>query len=206
MGQTVEDMIAGGIQALVDRDSDQARRVMDQDARVDQLERENDDVCLRLLARWNAGDTELRFITTALKVVTDLERIGDLAAHIGRRALELNAEPDLAPHVDLSHMGALARWMVHHVLEAFLSGDVDVAREVIEQDVVLDGFHTRISAELESYMMQDPRNIHAATRVQSIARSLERIGDHATNVAEMVVFMTRGEDIRHQGRKRRTEH
>ena len=200
MGAKVEEMIQSSIKALVERDSDLARRMIDYDAQVNRMEVESDELCLRILARRQPVASDLRFITIALKLVTDLERIGDMAVNICERVLELNNEPPLKRYVDLPQMAEAAQRMVREALDAFVAGDAEQAQRVLEQDRVVDAYYGQIFRELLTYMMEDPRNIYRATRVQSIAKYLERIGDHATNLAEMVVFMVKGQDIRHAGR------
>lgn len=199
MGAKVEEMIAGSIRALVERDSDLARRMIEQDHQVNRLEVETDDLCLRILARRQPVASDLRFITIALKLVTDLERIGDLAVNTCERVVELNQEPPLKPYMDLPKMAEAARGMVRDALDAFVAADADRAKRVIDADSVVDAYYAQIFRELLTYMMEDPRSIFRATRVQSIAKYLERIGDHATNLAELVVFMVKGKDIRHMG-------
>lgn len=201
MGAKVEEMIQGSMKALVERNDDVARRMIEADAQVNRLEVETDELCLRILARRQPVASDLRFITIALKLVTDLERIGDMAVNICERVLELNAEVPLRPYVDLPKMAESAQRMVREALDAFVAGDADWARRVIEQDRVVDAYYAQIFRELLTYMMEDPRNIYRATRVQSIAKYLERIGDHATNLAEMVVFMVKGQDIRHAAKR-----
>jgi phosphate transport system protein len=199
LGAKVEAAIAAGIRAVVERDSDLARTTIDADREVDRLEVETDDACLRILARRQPVASDLRFITMALKLVTDLERIGDLAVNICERALELNTEPALKPYIDLPQMADAAQGMVREALDAFVAGDVERAKAVITRDETVDAYYGQIFRELLTYMMEDPRNIYRATRVQSVAKYLERVGDHACNLAEMVVFMVRGQDIRHGG-------
>lgn len=199
MGAKVEDMIAGSIRALLERDSELARRMIEADHQVNRLEVETDELCLRILARRQPVASDLRFITIALKLVTDLERIGDLAVNTCERVVELNQEPPLKPYVDLPKMAEAARGMVRDALDAFVAADVERANRVIEADRTVDAYYAQIFRELLTYMMEDSRNIFRATRVQSIAKYLERIGDHATNLAEMVVFMVKGKDIRHMG-------
>jgi phosphate transport system protein len=200
MGAKVEEAIAASIEALVERDSEMARRTIEIDHQVNRLEVETDDLCLRVLAKRQPVASDLRFITIAIKMVTDLERIGDLAVNISERVIELNADPPLKPYVDLPKMAETAQGMVRDALDAFVNRDADRARRVIERDATVDAYYAQIFRELLTYMMEDPRNIQRATRVQSIAKYLERIGDHATNLAEMVVFMVKGKDIRHVGR------
>ncbi len=201
MGAKVEEMIANRVRSLVERDTPLAQRMIQFDHQVNRLEVENDELCLRILARRQPVASDLRFIATALKLVTDLERIADLGVNICERVVELNAEPPLKPYIDVPRMAAEAQGMVREALDAFVAGDADRALRVIERDAVVDAYYAQIFRELLTYMMEDPRNIFRATRVQSIAKYLERIGDHATNLAEMVVFMTKGKDIRHQGRR-----
>jgi len=199
MGANVEEMISNSVRALVTRDSDLARRTIEHDHAVNRLELETDQLCLRILALRHPLPSELRSITIALKLVTDLERIGDLAVNVCERVIELNQDPPLSSYRDLSRMADAARAMLREALDAFVQGDAWRAQRVLEQDRTVDAYNAEIFRELMTDMTENPRNIHRATRVQSIAKSIERIGDHATNVAEMVVFMVRGEDIRHLG-------
>jgi phosphate transport system protein len=198
MGGRVEDMIGRSMTALLERDDTAARRVLDEDSAIDDLEKETDELCLRLLALRQPVASDLRFITTALKLVTDLERIGDLAVNIAERVLELNQEPALKPYIDLPRMAESARGMVREALDAFVSRDCVRAEKVIADDNAVDAYNAQIFRELLTYMMEDPRTIYRATRLQSIAKYLERVGDHATNIAEQVVFLVKGQDIRHQ--------
>ena len=144
--------------------------------------------------------SDLRVLTIVLKMVTDLERIGDLGVNISERVVELNLEPPLKPYVDLPTMADVVQGMVRDALDAFVARDAGRAEAVIDRDKTVDAYYAQIFRELLTYMMEDPRNIYRATRIQSIAKYLERIGDHATNLAEMVVFMVKGKDIRHLGR------
>jgi phosphate transport system protein len=167
------------------------------DHAVNRLEVETDELCLRILARRQPVASDLRFITIALKLVTDLERIGDLGVNICERVIELNQEPPLKPYIDLPRMAEAACGMVRNALAAFVSSDAELARLVIEKDRVVDDLYGQLFRELLTYMMEDPRNIFRATRLLSISKYIERIGDHATNLAELVVLMVRSEDIRH---------
>jgi phosphate transport system protein len=200
MGAKVEEMMALGIRSLVERDSDLAQRVIDLDRPVDRLEMEIDEQCMRILARRQPVASDLRFVTSALKLVTDLERIGDLAVNVCERVLELNEVPPLTGFEDLSAMAQEAQGMVRDALDAFVKSDADRAREVIGRDQAVDQHYHAIFASLLAHMMDDPKNIFRTTRLQSIAKYLERVGDHATNLAEMVVFMVAREDIRHGGK------
>ncbi|MEI7891780.1 MAG: phosphate signaling complex protein PhoU [Myxococcales bacterium] len=202
MGAKVEEMITSSMRALVERDSLLAREMIAFDHQINRLELEVDDACLRILARRQPVASDLRFVTLALKIVTDLERMGDLCVNTCERVIELNDEPPLKSFLDLPRMSEVAQGMVRDALDAFVAADSDRAQQVIKRDDILDQYYSDIFRVLLTYMMEDPRNIYRATRVQSVAKYLERIGDHATNLAEMVVFMARGKDIRHTGSTR----
>jgi phosphate transport system protein len=199
MGRKVEEIIKGSMRALVERDSTLAQRMIQADRRINQLELSIDQMCLAILARRQPVASDLRFITIAMKLVTDLERIGDLAVNLSERVIELNAEPPLKPYVDLPRMATEVEEMVHAALESFVTGDAEGAEAVIKRDAVVDAYYAQIFRELLTYMMEDAKNIFRATRLQSIAKYLERIGDHATNLGEMVIFNVRGKDVRHTG-------
>jgi phosphate transport system protein len=200
MGAKVEECIRGSIRALVERDTALAEQMIAFDRKINQLEIEIDELCMQVLARRQPVASDLRFITMALKLVTDLERIGDLGVNICERVVELNAEPPLKPYVDLPNMAREVQEMLHEALDAFVAADADRAQRVIVRDRNVDAYYMQIFRELLTYMMEDPRNIFRATRLQSIAKYLERIGDHVTNLGEMVVFMVKGKDIRHVGK------
>ncbi|MFY2557241.1 phosphate signaling complex protein PhoU [Corallococcus terminator] len=197
MGAKVEGLIAQSMRALTDRDSALAEKVVAADKDVNRLEVEIDELCRRILALRQPAASDLRLITTALKIVTDLERIGDLTVNIAERAIDLNQAPPLAPYVDTPRLAELAQRQVKRSLDAFVSGDVAKAEEVLQGDDLLDALFLKIFNELLAYMMEDSKNIRRATALMFIAKHLERIGDHAMNVAEMVVYMVRGKDIRH---------
>jgi phosphate transport system protein len=201
MGAKVEEMIRGSIRALTERDTTLAEQMIAFDKKINQLELEIDELCMQILARRQPVASDLRFITMALKLVTDLERIGDLGVNISERVVELNAEPPLKPYVDMPNMAREVQEMLHEALDAFVAADADRAQRVIVRDRNIDAYYTQIFRELLTYMMEDPRNIFRASRLQSIAKYLERIGDHVTNLGEMVVFMVKGKDIRHGGRQ-----
>jgi phosphate transport system protein len=203
MGAKVEEMLGQAMKALVERNTALADRTLSIDRQINRLEIEVDDLCLRVLARRQPVASDLRFITMALKVVTDLERMGDLGVNICERVMELNEEPPLKPYVEVVNMAEAAQEMLREALDAFVAGDADRATAIIERDSNVDAYYATIFRELLTYMMENPRNIYRATRVQSIAKYIERIADHATNLAEMVVFMVRGKDIRHVGKLER---
>ncbi|MFP2956983.1 phosphate signaling complex protein PhoU [Myxococcus sp. 1LA] len=197
MGAKVENLIVQSMKALTDRDSAVAEKVVAADKDVNRLEVDIDELCRKILALRQPAASDLRLITTALKIVTDLERIGDLAVNIAERSMDLNQVPPLAPYVDTPRLAELAQRQVRMSLDAFVSGDVAKAEEVLRGDDLLDALFLKIFNELLAYMMEDSRNIRRATALMFIAKHLERIGDHALNVAEMVVYMVRGKDIRH---------
>ncbi|MBS2023147.1 MAG: phosphate signaling complex protein PhoU [Deltaproteobacteria bacterium] len=197
LGGKVETEIALGMRALTDRDSKLAEDVMSTDQEVNRLEVQIDEACRRLLALRQPAASDLRFITTALKIVVDLERIGDLAVNIAERAVDLNQSPPLKPVHDLPRLGQLCQSQLRKSLDAFVDGDVAKAQAVIKDDDLLDALYHKLFNDLLGLMMEDARNIRRATNLMFVAKHLERLGDHATNVAEMVVFMVRGIDVRH---------
>ena len=197
MGAKVEALISGSIRALMDRDSALAEHVVKADQDVNRLEVEIDELCRRILALRQPAASDLRLITTALKIVTDLERIGDLAVSIADRVLELNQVPPLKPYVDTPKLAELAQQQLKRALDSFVEADVAKAQEVLQGDDLLDALYFKLFNELLGYMMEDSKNIRRAMALMFIAKHLERIGDHAINVAEMVVYMVRGTDIRH---------
>jgi phosphate transport system protein len=197
MGSRDEEIIGGSMRALMERDASLAERMIESDRTIDRLEVELDGQCMQILARRQPVASDLRFITLVLKVVTDLERMGDLAVNISERVLELTGEVPLKPYVDLPRMAIEAQSMLRDALDAFVAKDVERARQVIDRDQMVDDLYGQVFRELLTYMMENSKNVYRATRLQSIAKYLERIGDHATNLAEMVVFMVKGSDIRH---------
>jgi phosphate transport system protein len=197
MGARVEEMIGSAMRAFSERDVELARRIIDADSQIDGLELTIDRLCLRILARRQPVASDLRFITTTLKLVTDLERIGDLGVNICERVIELGDEPPLAMHESVMRIADGAREMLHDALDAFVARDAGRAEQVMQRDQVVDAYYAQLFPELVAYMMADPKVVYRATRMQSIGKYLERIADHATNLAEMVVFMVKGEDVRH---------
>ena len=197
MGGKVELMITNAMKALVERDSDLADRTIAFDHEINHLEVEIDEKCLQVLATRQPTGRDLRFLTLALKIVTDLERIGDQCAAIARRAVELNREPQLKPYIDLPRMAHWTGVMVKEALDAFVRGDDELALKVCKDDQFVDDLNEQIQRELLTFMMEDPETISRAIKINYISKCLERIADHATNVAEMVIFMVKGKDIRH---------
>ena len=197
MGGKVEEQIAKSMRALTERDSALGEQVMEGDLEINRLEVDIDELCRRILALRQPAASDLRLITTALKIVTDLERIGDEAVNIAERAIELNSAPALAPYVDLPRLADQAQVQVTRALDAFVRADASTAEEVLQNDEQLDDLFVKIFNELLGFMMEDSRTIRRATALVSICKYLERIGDHAMNVAEMVIYMVRGTDVRH---------
>ena len=197
MGGKVELMIANSVKSLVERDTPLAERTIAQDHEINAAEVAIDERCLELLALRQPAARDLRFITIALKIVTDLERMGDQCANIAKRARELNDEPPLKPYIDIPRMAHWAEVMVKEALDAFVRGDSELAVKVCMDDNFVDDLNIQIQRELLTYMIEDPTSISRAMKLNYISKSLERIADHATNVAEMVIFMVKGKDIRH---------
>ena len=197
MGGLVEDAIRKSVKALVERDRGLSLAVIDGDAIVNNLDVEIEEECIRFLALWQPKGSNLRFVTTAIKIITDLERMADLAVDISERGLELLDEPPLKPYIDIPRMAEAAQKMLKDSLDAFVKKDADLALTVCAADDFVDNLNHQIFNELLVYMLQDPRNISRAVRLTYIAKYLERIGDHATNIAEMVVYMVKGKVIRH---------
>jgi phosphate transport system protein len=197
MGGKVEMMISGSVKALVDRDTPLAERIVALDHEVNHFEVTIDEKCLELLALRQPAARDLRFITLALKIVTDLERIGDKCANIAKRSSELNKESPLKPYIDIPRMAHWTEVMVKEALDAFVRSDADLAIKVCKDDNFVDEINDQIQRELLTFMMEDPNAITRALKLNYVAKSLERIADHATNIAEMVIFMVKGKDIRH---------
>ncbi len=197
MGALVETQVANAIKALVERDTELAKSVIATDHQVNAYDVEIDEECIRLLALRQPTASDLRFITTAMKISTDLERMSDLAEDICERALELTEEPQLKPYIDIPRMAERARQMVKEALDAFVNRNADLARKVCRDDALVDELTSQIFRELLSYMIEDPQTIRRAIRITFVAKYIERIADHATNVAEMVVYLVEGKIIRH---------
>ncbi|MFO0567604.1 MAG: phosphate signaling complex protein PhoU [Polyangiaceae bacterium] len=197
MGARTEELLAQSLRAFVERDAELARSTIRADRLIDQLELDIDQLCLRILARRQPVASDLRFITTTMKLVTDLERMGDLGVNVCERVIELVAEPPLPATTSVHRIAEAALAMLHDALDAFVAGNAELAEEVIERDGAVDAYYAQLFPELLQLMMKDPESVYRATRLQSVAKYLERIADHATNLAEMVVFMVRGKDVRH---------
>lgn len=197
MGALVEHQLQEALRALVERDPVLAREVIENDRRVNGFDVEIDEDCLRLLALQQPAGRDLRFITTAMKISTDLERISDLAENICERAIELSDQPQLKPYIDIPRMANWSQRMVRESLDAFVNADVDLAQKVINDDDFVDDLTQQLFRELLSFMIENPQTITRAIRLTFIAKYIERIADHATNVAELVVYLVEGKIIRH---------
>ena len=197
MSHKAEQMISDAIRALVERKLTLAEDVINRDDELDRLEIEVDDLCYAILALEQPVARDLRFIATAMKIVKDIERIGDIAVNIAERSRELIQEPELKRLVDLPIMAEAAQKILKESLDAFVNSDADLAEKVITNDNVVDDLYEQIFRELLTYMLEDPRAISRAIKLIFIAKHLERVGDHSANIAEMVVFLVKGQDIRH---------
>jgi phosphate transport system protein len=197
MGGLAEERLRTAVQALVERDSDLMAEVIRGDEAVNGLHLEIDDRCFKLLALHQPMAVDLRTIVAAFKINTDLERVGDLAVNVAEAAERYVTHVPVKPLIDLPRMAEMARQMLHAALDAFVSKDVEAAQHVLTQDDVLDGLKNQIFRELLTYMLGDPRKIEAAIDLILVSRHLERVGDHATNIAEDVIFMVEARDVRH---------
>ena len=197
MAGQVEDQIDQALTALVTRDSALAHQVIERDHLVNSLDLEIDEESIRLLALHQPAARDLRLVTTAMKIATELERISDLAENVCERAIELNEEPQLKPYIDIPMMGNMARMMVKQSIDAFVKDDAMLARKVLTDDDFVDDLMEQLFRELLSFMLEDTRTISRAIRLSFIAKYLERMADHATNIAELVVYLVEGKIIRH---------
>jgi phosphate transport system protein len=202
MAGHAEAAVQRAVKALVDRDQKLARKVKEDDTILDQLEIDVDELSIHLLAKAPLA-SDLRFITIAMKISHDLERVGDEATTISRRAIELNEEPQLKPYVDIPRMAALALEMVKEAMESFVARAPARARAVIPRDKEVDVLNKQLHRELASYMVEDPSTITRCLHLMVISKSLERIADHATNIAEEIVYLCEGADIRHDPEMKR---
>ncbi|HTZ80633.1 MAG TPA: phosphate signaling complex protein PhoU [Stellaceae bacterium] len=202
MGGLTETQLATAIEAVVKRDSRLAADVVEADGRVDQLEQEIEQLALRLLALRQPMAVDLRQILAALKTASDLERIGDYAANVAKRSIVLNQAPPVRPAFAIPRMGRVGQTMIKDVLDAYVERDADKALAVWARDEELDEMYTSLFRELLTYMIEDPRNITSCTHLLFMAKNIERIGDHATNIAETLYFMVHGTPL-HQVRPKR---
>lgn len=197
MAALVEEAINTAVQSLVKRDSDLAKKTFEGEDRINGMEIDIDDKCLKLLALRHPMAVDLRFVTSAMKIITDLERMGDQAVNIGERAIILNQEPQLKPYLDIPRMAEITQSMVKDVLVAFVNSNSNLARSVCERDDIVDGLNNQVLRELLTFMMSDPQTITRAVHLIIVCRCLERIADHATNIAEDVIFLVDARVIKH---------
>jgi phosphate transport system protein len=204
MASRAEEQIALAVRGLKDREEKLACQVLEREAAVNLLDIEIDEMAMRLLALRQPMAADLRFITSAMKIGSDLERIGDLAVNIAERTMDLLKSPQLKPLIDIPRMAQMAQDMVRDALSAFIGGDDKLAKEVCERDDRVDQLNDQVFRELLTYMMQDSGTISRAVDLILVGRHLERIADHATNIAEDVIYMVRGRTIKHHAEEGRT--
>ena len=205
MAARAEEQIGLAVRSLKDRQRSQACEVLDREGAINRLDIDIDEMAMRLLALRQPLAADLRFITAAMKISADLERIGDLAVNIAERTLELLTYPELKPLIDIPRMAELAQAMVRDSLNAFISGDADLARDVCLRDDLVDKLNGQIFRELLTYMIEDPQTITVAVDLILVGRHLERIADHATNIGEDVIYMVKGKTIKHHIEEGRTD-
>src|ERR1700759_4060581 len=197
MAGLVESAINRSVRSLVDQNKELAEQVIRDEPKINRMEMEIDGMATRLLALRQPVAKDLRFLTSALKINTDLERIGDLAQHIAERSLSLMHHPLVKPMIDIPKMASLVQSMLLKCLDAFVNGDSELARTVLVSDHEVDVLRDEVYGELLATMQRDPTVVPAAVDLIFVARNLERIGDHATNIAEDVVFLIKGVGVRH---------
>jgi phosphate transport system protein len=202
MSAVVEAAVQRSVSAVTQKDRSAADQVFRDEVRINEMQIEIDEAAINLLATKQPVAADLRLVVVALKVNTDLERIGDLSVHIAQRALSLLSEPVIKPMMDIGHMAALVESMVRKSLDAFVANDAEMARSVLASDSAVDNLRTASYHELVSCMERDPRSIPQALDLMGITRSLERIADHSTNIAEDVLFLVKGVDVRHHAEAR----
>lgn len=196
MGAMVQEIIAFSVKALAKQDLEMARRVYSMDDAIDELELEIEHECMQLIALQQPIAKDLRVIGTIMKIITDLERMGDHAVNIAKVTLEIGDEPLVKPLIDLPKMAQLAEAMVKKSLDAFVKEDIELAKELDNDDEAVDGLYELIYTELLDMMIENPKIINQATRLLFIGRYLERIADHATNIGERIVYMVSGERVK----------
>lgn len=203
MAGVVEQMIVDSVRAALTQDRELARTTIERDTTVNRLEVESDEHCLLILARRQPMGGDLRFVTLALKMVTDLERIGDLAVNVAERAIDLADHPQQPwPWDKIESLARVVRTMIRDAIQAFVDKDPVKAQEVIDRDAQADELYWSIFRSALEVMRKHPDSVHDGVHFQSIAKFLERMGDHSTNLAEQVIFFIKGKDIRHAGKRK----
>lgn len=198
LGALTEKALENGSAALMARDSELARKVVCEDDKIDRIDFEVEEKCIRLLALRQPAARDLRFITTAVKITGHLERIGDMAANIAEKVIILNELPQIKPYIDLPRMAEIVRGMIRRSLDAMVRRDVALAQKVREEDTIIDKLNDQIFRELLTYMMDDPHKIQVSLYIMQVSKNLERIADHAEGIADMVIYMVTGKSVRHQ--------
>lgn len=193
MGGIAESQLAGAVEAVVKRDSDLAGEIVQSDVKIDAIRSQVDDLAIELLARRQPMANDLRLIVSALRISSEIERIGDYAKNVAKRSMALNQAPMVRPVHAVPRMAALVQALIKDVLDAYITGDAAKADAVRDRDEEVDELYTSLFRELLTYMMEDPRSITACTHLLFIAKNIERIGDHATNVAELIHYTVKGE-------------
>jgi len=202
MAALVEEAISTAVQSLAKRDSDLAKKTFEGEDRINRMEINIEDKCLTLLALRQPMAADLRFITSTMKIITDLERMGDQAVNIAERAISLNQDPQLKRYIDIPRMAEITQSMVKDVLDAFVTQNPKLARSVCERDDLVDGLNDQVFREILTFMMSDPQTITRAVHLMIVCRCLERIADHATNIAEDVIFMVDARVIKHHAEEK----
>lgn len=197
LGSLVEEAIKESNEALLERSDEKAKQVIELDDRIDRLDEEMEEKCIRLLALRQPAARDLRFITTAIKINGHLERIGDMTVNICEKVIQLNREPQLKPYIDLPRMSEIARLMVRESLQAMVNEDIDLANQVRKSDDIVDDLNEQIFRELLTFMIADPQTIHRSILIMQISKNIERICDHAKGIADMVIYMITGRNVRH---------
>ncbi len=195
MGRLLEEQIARAVKALVDKDIDMAREVIEKDDIIDQMELDIEKNCLRLIALKQPMARDLRFIATVLRIIVDIERMADHAEDISEVCIDLYPQKYIKPLIDIPRMANIVSMMVEKALQALINEDIDMAMSIIPMEQDIDALYQQIFRELLSYMMQDAKTIPQAASLLLVAGHLERIGDHATNIAEMVIYVVDGRRI-----------
>jgi phosphate transport system protein len=196
MSKLVQDSLEQAIQSLVQKDQQLAQQVIDGDEKIDRMELDIEEQCLQLIALKHPVSKKLRVITSGIKTISELERVGDRAANIAGASQYLSSKPLVKPLIDIPRMAEITQSMLQESLDAYLRGDVDLARSVWEKDKLVDQLNQQIFRELLTFMLEDPHTISRAIHLIFIADNLERIGDHAGNLAERVIYMVNGERIK----------
>jgi len=197
MGSLARAMVGNAVNGLRDRDADLIRKVHEQEQEINRLQLELDDRCFTLSALHQPTASDLRLIIAVIKITSELERVGDTAVNVAEAAEELLQEPPVKPLIDIPRMADIAQTMVHDSLRSLVNGDIELANAVLRTDDEVDQLSDQVANELVSFMLNDPRTISRALQLLLISRFLERIADHATNIAEDVIFIVKGADVRH---------